>query len=58
LVPVKDVEALANALQRLRSDTGLRHALGEAARARANSELTEALMTEKFERVFNARLSF
>jgi len=57
LVPVKDVEALANALQRLRSDTGLRHALGEAARARANSELTEALMTEKFERVFDARLS-
>lgn len=55
LVPVGDVSAIADALQRLRSDGALRVKLGEAARARANDELTEAHMTAGFERVFRAQ---
>jgi len=52
LVPVGDVARLSQALSRLRDDEPLRHELGDAARARANSELTETRMAERFERVF------
>jgi glycosyltransferase involved in cell wall biosynthesis len=53
LVPVGDVAALARALERLQADPELRRRLGDAARVRANTELTEGVMGERFERVFN-----
>jgi glycosyltransferase involved in cell wall biosynthesis len=53
LVPAGDIAALAAALQRLRDDEPLRVELGNRARIRANSELTEDLMAQAFERVFD-----
>lgn len=52
LVPVGDVARLAQALARLIDDEPLRRKLGQAARQRANDELTETRMAERFERVF------
>jgi len=52
LTPVGDVAAIARALQRLHDDESLRQRLGEAARQRANLELTESKMADGFERVF------
>lgn len=56
LVPVGDVSAIAAALQRLHDDETLRRKLGNAARKRANEELTERLMADGFERLFVSRL--
>lgn len=52
LVSLDDLPSLTQALQRLYDDESLRKQLGDAARQRANSELTEALMAERFSRVF------
>jgi len=52
LVPVNDLDALTNGVQRLFDDTGLRQRLGIAARARAHAEFTEHVMADRFEPVF------
>jgi glycosyltransferase involved in cell wall biosynthesis len=52
LVPVRDPDALARAIQTLRDDPALRHRLGTAARARAEAEFTESVMAERYSRVY------
>lgn len=52
LTNVRDVEAMTRALYQLFSDVDLRKQLGHAARQRAYTELTEAVMADRFERVF------
>jgi glycosyltransferase involved in cell wall biosynthesis len=47
LVPPRDSKALADALQRLAGDPGLRRRLGEAARGLAVREFGERSVTEK-----------
>ena len=52
VVPVRDAEALAVALARLRADAGLRARLGEGARRLVCAAHTEAGMLEAMEDVF------
>lgn len=47
LVPVRDSEALANAIQRLHENSELRRTLGAAARRRALAEFDERIVIEK-----------
>ena len=47
LIPVKDSEALANAIQRLHEDATLRRTLGAAARQRALAEFDERIVLDK-----------
>lgn len=54
LVPVKDADALARAIQTLRDDAPLRGKLGDAARSRAHAEFTETVMAERFANVFQS----
>lgn len=48
LVPTANPSALAEAIIRLRNNAPLRHQLGEAARARAQAEFTEAAMADRY----------
>lgn len=52
LVPSGNADALRKAIARLLSDEPLRKQMGEAARNHAYAELTEATMTDRFERLF------
>ena len=52
LVPVGDAPAIAEAIQRLRDNPGLRRSMGAAARARACAEFTEAAMAERYCKIF------
>lgn len=52
LVPPRDVEALAGALDRLLADPALRRRLGEAARRRAETMYGEERMVEEIESVY------
>lgn len=52
LVPPGDNAALAGAIQRLYNDVPLRLALGTAARTRAYSQFTEAVMADGYEHIF------
>lgn len=52
LVPVGDHAALAQAIHQLHQSPELRRRLGDAARARARTELTEQAMAQRFEQVF------
>jgi glycosyltransferase involved in cell wall biosynthesis len=56
LVPAGDVEALTDALSRLR-DPGLRSSLGAAGRARAAADLTSEAMARSYERLWTAALA-
>jgi glycosyltransferase involved in cell wall biosynthesis len=47
LIPVKDSEALASAIQRLHEDATLRRTLGAAARQRALAEFDERIVLDK-----------
>jgi glycosyltransferase involved in cell wall biosynthesis len=48
LVPVGDASRLADAIQRLATDAGLRRRMGEAARERACSEFSFETMTDQY----------
>jgi glycosyltransferase involved in cell wall biosynthesis len=58
-VPLRDVGALAQALETLARDPALRKKLGEAGRQRVASRFTQAAMAEKhialYERIRAAR---
>jgi colanic acid/amylovoran biosynthesis glycosyltransferase len=53
LVPERDVESLAEALQALVDDAGLRERLGRAAAARAQQELSLKTRTVELERIYD-----
>ncbi|MES1174333.1 MAG: glycosyltransferase [Myxococcales bacterium] len=52
LVPVRDIDALAESIQRLRDRPELRARMSAAARTRALAEFTETLMADRYEAVF------
>lgn len=52
IVPPRDVEAMAAALDRLKNDPSLRQSMGEQAREHAIREFTEEVMAERYERIF------
>jgi len=52
LVPPKDPDALAEALQRLIADPGLRRRMGQAGRKKALKEFTPDRMLHKTEKVY------
>lgn len=54
LVPPGNPSALAHAVQTLRDDPALRHALGRAARTRAHAEFTEAVMADRYQQILSA----
>jgi len=56
VVPVADEQALAGALARLIADSGLRAALGEANRARAQAEYGEDAMVRAYRSLYNAMI--
>jgi glycosyltransferase involved in cell wall biosynthesis len=56
LVPPKDPEALASALNRLLEDAGLRRQMGEAGRRRALDRFTEARMLAETTAVYSRSL--
>lgn len=56
LVPPKDVRALAEALERLMKDAGLRERLGEAARNRAVEEFAFPIHMERLLAIFSSVL--
>ena len=53
LVPPRDPDALAEALQRLIADPGLRRRMGRAGREKALREFTLDRMLRETERVYN-----
>lgn len=57
LVPPKDSVALAQAIERLLEDDGLRRKLGEAARARAREVFTAERMAREVETLYHELLS-
>lgn len=52
VVPPSDPAQFASALGRVMTDTALREGLGIAARRRAHDEFTDAVMGQRYERVF------
>ncbi len=54
LIPPGDIPAITGAIERLRGDAGLRQRLGDAARARAYAEFTEAHMVDRYKRVYES----
>lgn len=54
VVPIRDVDALANALKRLLSDASLRERLGRAGRARVEQDFTLAGQAATFEDIYAA----
>ncbi len=57
LVPAVDVEALAQAMQRLSADADLRHRLGHAARQRVATQFDLKTQVEKIELLYTSILS-
>lgn len=51
LVPLRNVDSIAEAIGKLRDDPELRQRMGEAARQRAEKEFSSSRMCEKYERV-------
>jgi glycosyltransferase involved in cell wall biosynthesis len=56
-VPPRDDRKLAEALQRLLADPGLRESLGENARKRVAAEFNQELMVERYEQLFTSLVS-
>ena len=46
-VPLRDVQALAHALETLSQDPARRHTLGEAGRRRVSEQFTQSVMAER-----------
>jgi glycosyltransferase involved in cell wall biosynthesis len=57
LVPVKDDAAFAASIKKLWDHAALRQQMGEAARARACSEFTEARMAERYAAILTGKPS-